>query len=319
MNKKVLLDIIIVNWNAGKQLHDCLESIVTAKQDNFELNKVVVVDNASSDGSDIDIEANDFNLPLKVIRNSENRGFAAACNQGAAGSDADYLLFLNPDTRLFTDSLSKPLAFMEQAESTNIGICGIKLIDESGNVTSCCSRFPSLKIIFGKVTGLSQILPNIFPSHLMLPQELFISSEVEQVIGAFFLVRRSVYIENNGFDERFFVYFEEVDFSLRAKQAGYSSYYYSEATAYHKGGGCSEQIKSTRLFYSLRSRLQYGLKHYSLLENVALIILTLIVEFVSRSFLSLKTKSYSQFLEVVDAYKKVFVYFLRGGLNENYR
>jgi len=107
------LDIVIVNWNSGEQLKSCLESIVKTDKTGFELNKVVVVDNASSDNSLFGLE--EIDLPLKIIRNSTNRGFAAACNQGAKESDADYLLFLNPDTVLFKDSLSKPIAFMEKS------------------------------------------------------------------------------------------------------------------------------------------------------------------------------------------------------------
>src|SRR5438094_1323064 len=93
------LDIIIVNWNAGKPFRDCLLSIKNAKKSGFNLTRVVVVDNGSTDGSLDAIHT--AGLPLTVIRNPENRGFAAACNQGAKESKADYLLFLNPDTRLF--------------------------------------------------------------------------------------------------------------------------------------------------------------------------------------------------------------------------
>ena len=87
------IDIIIVNWNSGEQLRKCLESIVFCNKDSYELNQIVVVDNASSDES-MD-KLNVFDLPLSVIANAENRGFAVACNQGARGSEADYLLFLN--------------------------------------------------------------------------------------------------------------------------------------------------------------------------------------------------------------------------------
>src|SRR5271156_1399355 len=98
------LDIIIVNWNAGSQLQQCLDSIRTANFDGFELLRVVVVDNASSDGSADHLPPG--NVPLSVIRNTTNRGFAAACNQGAMDSSASYLLFLNPDIVLASDSLS---------------------------------------------------------------------------------------------------------------------------------------------------------------------------------------------------------------------
>ena len=314
---KVTLDIIIVNWNSKGQLHDCLKSIVTASRDGFELSRVVVVDNASSDSSAEGLEYID--LPLTLIRNAENRGFAAACNQGAVASQADYLLFLNPDTRLFFNSLSEPLAFMEQLKNAYIGICGLKLIDDTGNMTTSCARFPTLGIFFGKMTGLSKIFPKLFVEHLMSSTELIYSLEVDQVIGAFFLVRRYVYEENEGFDERFFMYFEEVDFSLRAKLKGYSSYYLSHVSAYHRGGGSTEQVKATRLFYSLRSRIQYAFKHYSYLEALLLMMLTLFFELFARIVLSVKLRSLSNLKETNEGYKNLFIYLLKGGICENIR
>src|SRR3972149_1193111 len=79
---------------------------------------------------------------------------------------------------------------------------------------------------------------------------------------------------SQAFDDLFFVYYEEVDFSFRAYKLGYSSYLLTEATAFHKGGGCTDAVKATRLFYSLRSRLQYGRKHFSAVTNLALMIIT---------------------------------------------
>jgi GT2 family glycosyltransferase len=103
-------------------------------------------------------------------------------------------------------------------------------------------------------------------------------SIVDQVIGAFFLVRKELFDKLDGFDERFFVYFEEVDFSLRAYNAGWKSAFLSKSKVYHKGGGTSEKIKARRLFYSLRSRILYGYKHFNLLSATSLMLLTLFVE-----------------------------------------
>ena len=97
------------------------------------------------------------------------------------------------------------------------------------------------------------------------------SREVDQVMGAFFLVRQKLFEEWGGFDERFFVYLEDVDFSSRARRVGWRSFYMAGVKAYHKGGGTSEQIKSTRLFYSLRSRILYSYKHFSCASATALL------------------------------------------------
>src|SRR5205085_12045582 len=89
--------VVIVNWNSGRQLAECLESFATIAEDRVAVVRITVIDNASTDGS---CDALHAALPLTLIRNAENRGFAAACNQGAEGAEADLLLFLNPDTRL---------------------------------------------------------------------------------------------------------------------------------------------------------------------------------------------------------------------------
>ncbi len=275
------LDIIIVNWNTGSLIRDCLKSIAQARGEGFRLERVVVVDNNSVDGSAEELE-DVSDQPVSVIYNDTNRGFAAACNQGAVGTQADYLLFLNPDTRVFPDSLWSPLEFLERERNGKVGICGVRHVDDSGAFSTSCARFPTLTIFFGQMTGLSRIFPQWFPPHLMSESECRESREVDQIIGAFFLVRRTLFDALGGFDPRFFVYFEEVDFSLRARQVGYRSYYLATATAYHKGGGSSQQAKAARLFYSLRSRLLYGFKHYSFLDAFTLALLTLTVEMAAR-------------------------------------
>jgi N-acetylglucosaminyl-diphospho-decaprenol L-rhamnosyltransferase len=300
------LDIIIVNWNTGALLRDCLKSIAQARGESFRLDRVVAVDNNSTDGSAEGSE-NLPGLPISVLHNDVNRGFAAACNQGAAGTQADYLLFLNPDTRLFPDSLWRPLEFLEQKENAKFGICGVRNVDDSGAFSTSCARFPTLRIFLGQMTGLNRLLPRWFPPHLMLESECLESREVDQVIGAFFLVRRTLFEALGGFDPRFFVYFEEVDFSLRARQAGFQSYYLAAATAYHKGGGSSQQAKATRLFYSLRSRLLYGFKHYSSIEAFTLAILTLTVEMAARLLAALGSRSISKLVETVQGYTALFV------------
>ena len=297
------LSIIIVNWNTGQLLRECISSIVHTKRDGFMLREVVVVDNGSTDDSLTGID--EPAIPFRIIRNVDNRGFAAACNQGAANVTADYLLFLNPDTRLFADTLKKPIEFMEQA--SGIGICGIQLVGEAGEFTTSAARFPTLRVMMGSVLGLNRILPNTFPRHLMTALDLQRSQPVDQVIGAFFLIRRDLFCRCRGFDERFFVYFEEVDLSLRAKQFGYASYFFADAIAFHRGGGSSDQVRAARLFYSLRSRLQFGRKHYSRVHFVMLVMLTG-VELPLRLAQSLVRRSWGDIVNVTWAYVRLVVH-----------
>jgi GT2 family glycosyltransferase len=256
---KPSLDIVIVNWNSGGALGECLASVAAADCGSIVLRRVVVVDNASNDKS---VECSTgFELPVTVVRNSDNLGFARACNQGARLGDADYVLFLNPDVYLSASSLVAPGVFLEQ--NRNIGICGIRLTDGTGVSSTSCARLPGARNLLYQIVGLDRIWPRLFPPCFLSAAELRVSRPVEQVSGACFFVRRQVYDLLNGFDERYFMYYEEVDFSLRARSIGYISYYLSTVSAVHRGGGCSERVKGRRLFYLLESRLAFAMKQFS--------------------------------------------------------
>lgn len=294
------MDIVIVNWNSGPQLRSCSESIGTARKDSFRLSRVVVVDNASADGSGENL--GDFGFNLVVIRNETNRGFAAACNQGARGSDSDYLLFLNPDTRLFEDSLDKPIAFMEHPDNRKVGIVGIQLIDEQGRISRTCTRLPNPRQFFAQILGLDRIAPRLFQSHFMWEWDHEESRDVDHVMGSFYLIRRKIFEKLRGFDERFFVYLEDLDLSFRAHRLGWSSFYMADVKAFHKGGGTSEQIRSVRLFYSLRSRIFYSHKHFDLASATLLTLATLILEPLVRSIWSVVRLAFRELSETMQAY-----------------
>lgn len=293
------LTIVIVNWNAGAQLAAAVNSII--QHHNGFVDSVVVIDNASTDDSLAIIEdLTALPFSLNIIRNIENRGFAAASNQGAALASSEYLLFLNPDTRLFENSLSLPLAFMQEAANATVGICGVQLLDEGGRVSRSCARFPSLSCFVAHILGVDRILPSM--AHVMAEWSHDQTCDVNQVIGAFFLVRRKLFVGLGGFDEQFFVYFEEVDFSHRAHQAGWRSVYLAEAQAFHAGGGTSQQVKAHRLFYSLRSRLLYGFKHFTPWQAWILVLITLSIEPVMRIFFSIVKNSLNDVRNTLCAY-----------------
>jgi N-acetylglucosaminyl-diphospho-decaprenol L-rhamnosyltransferase len=274
------LDIVIVNWNAGAQLQQCLDSIGTASLDGFELSRVVVVDNASWDSSVDRLQPG--SVPLSMIRNTLNRGFAAACNQGAKDSRATYLLFLNPDIVLTSESLSAAIRFMESGRNSKIAACGAQLVNDRGQIAPSCSRFPTLLHFYTKMFGLNHLFPGRFQESLMRDWNHGETRPVDIVMGAFLLVRQPIFATLGGFDEDFFVYYEEVDFLHEIHRAGWQSYYLTTAQAYHKGGGCSHQAKATRLFYSLRSRIIYCRKHFGWAPAAGVVLGTLLIEPVSR-------------------------------------
>lgn len=273
-----MISIVTVNWNAGNQLKECLESII--EHDKNQVSRIIVVDNGSTDGSADAVES----LPgVKAIRTGKNLGFGAACNIGAAAANSPYILFLNPDTKLEADSLSVPLAFMEEPENVSVGICGIQLMDEHGQISRTCARFPTLSRLVSSALGLDK-LPGLKGSGIhMQDWDHLSSSNVDHVMGAFYLIRREIFEQVGGFDERFFVYLEDVDLSKVVSDASWHTHYLIEAQAFHAGGGTSSQVKVHRLFYSLRSRLLYGFKHFPRWQAGLLVAVTNVVEPFTRS------------------------------------
>ncbi|NWF90910.1 MAG: glycosyltransferase family 2 protein [Ignavibacteriaceae bacterium] len=297
------VDIVIVNWNSGSFLFNCINSIKYSNNDSFRLNRIFIVDNASTDNSLQNVE--NFDLPIVIIRNETNVGFAKACNQGAKNSNADYLLFLNPDTQLFNNSLNEPIHFLNKIENKNIGIVGVQILNESNEISRNCSRFLTPVRIIYMSLGLDKIFPKLFPPHFMLEWDHKNSRVVDQVMGSFFLVRRSLFEKLEGFDERFFVYFEDLDFSFRAFNHGYKSYYLSTAQIFHKGGGTSEKVKADRLAYILHSKLLYCKKHFSKFSFLLISLTTIVIEPFVRIINVLISESIRNIPEIVNGYKKL--------------
>jgi N-acetylglucosaminyl-diphospho-decaprenol L-rhamnosyltransferase len=295
------LHVVIVNWNTGDYLRRCLSSIAAAKTSGLRLERVTVVDNASVDDSASGLD--DFPLPLELVRNTRNIGFAAACNQGVGISGADFLLFLNPDTQLLPDTLVRAAGFMQSERAQAIGICGVESIDRDGYPVISCARFPTLRVLFGKMLRLHRILPGLFPSHHLLPHETRQSRVVDQVIGAFFLVRGDLFRHLGGFDEQYFLYFEEVDFALRARKQGADSYFLKTAKIFHEGNLSSRQVVDVRLYHSLRSRLIFARSHWQPWQASVLLVLTLTVEPAARLAMAALSGNSSEFFATGRGYR----------------
>ncbi len=265
---------MIVNFNAGDHLGRCLRALGRADRSSFTLASVTVVDNASEDDSmtviAADPDAQPVDCVVNVLSNTENRGFAAACNQGARAGAAELLVFVNPDAEVFRETLAATVAVMADPIRVGVGICGGQMVDDRGEYLLSCSRFPTFAMYVTKMLGLAQLLPRWVPRQRMSPQETTESGPVDQVIGAFFMIRRSLFESLGGFDERFFVYMEEVDLALRASQRGYRSYFVKSARIYHREGASSEQIGGRRLFYLLRSQTEFARKHFPTWQAMAL-------------------------------------------------
>lgn len=282
------ISIVIVNWNSGPLLSRCLGSMSVCR-DLDRVARVVVVDNDSQDGSCDHLPT--ISVPVTVVRNDTNRGFAAACNEGAALCQSEYLLFLNPDSELLENSLTGPLEYLDDPKNRNVEICGIQLLDERGRVARSCSRLPTCYSLVTTSLRLHGISRKLFPPHFMKEWDHLETRFVEQVIGAFFVIRSDLFQQLKGFDERFFVYFEEVDICERARQLGRQTVFLTTSQALHIGAGCTHQIRGRSLFYSLRSRLAYADKHFRGWRSRLIKTCTMIVEPTIRiSFALLKLK-----------------------------
>ena len=294
------LSIYIVNWNSGTMLQQCILSIKPSLKDDFVLSEIIVIDNNSKDGFPHYI--NNCGLPITKIINTKNHGFAAACNQGATGGKSDFLLFLNPDTRLSDNAISEPLSFMIRPENARVGICGIQHKDKYGGDRLSYSVFPTAWFFAIEAFGINKLLPHKKKrryADTAVPPAFF---AVDQVIGAFFITRRAVFEELGGFDERFFVYFEEIDFALRARKRNWSVAFLTNVSCIHFGGGSSQQNKSVRLFHFLRSRLLYGFKHFRALSALAVLVITFVPEFFTRIVYSCRHGVGTDMLNILRSY-----------------
>lgn len=269
------VDVVIVNWNSGAWLSKCLQSLATFGRQS--ISSVTIVDNGSIDGSDKQ-EVN--GMPLQVIQTNTNLGFGRACNLGVRSGNAPYILFLNPDAAIFPGTLETALRYLHDPANAQVGVCGIRLQEENGDTQKHTARFPT----FGRMIAASLGFTQLFPKTALHDHEFdhLSSRDVDHVIGAFYLIRRTLFEQLGGFDPRFFVYLEDLDLSLRVQQAGFRVHYLADAVGFHKGGGTSDQVKAHRLFYSLDSRLFYAFKHFSRPSAWLIAIATLFVEPIPR-------------------------------------
>jgi GT2 family glycosyltransferase len=299
--KQLLVDIVIVNWNSGNWLRNALASIDQFGKDI--VGTTIVVDNGSTDDS---AGAADDRLGVKLVRTGQNLGFGRACNLGATSATATYLLFLNPDAALVEGGLQAAVDFMESDAAQKVGACGVRMIGESGIVQRDCGRFPSARSFVGYSFGIAKLFPAMFPQVKMNDFDHLTDRRVDHVIGAFYMVLRSVFEEIGGFDERFFVYYEDLDLSRRIINAGWTIQYVSHAAAFHKGGGTSEQVKAHRLFYDLRSRILYSFKHFSTAKAWAVTLSAVLVEPIALVARAMLRRSPQQSFDTLRGFKMLW-------------
>ncbi len=224
----VSVSCIIVTYNSGNILLDCLESIsVGAGELSYE---VIVIDNASSDNV---IHQAKVRFPdIQLVQNTENRGFAGGNNQGLVIAKGQYLLLLNPDVILQPNSLVELVNYLKQNQL--VGIVGPKTFDATGNISLTANATYSPLTVLWQYVGLDRLFPHIVYGkyrHLITTAE--IPFEVNWVQGCCLLMRRQVYETIGGLDEGFFLFAEEPDYCERATLAGWKTIFVPSAEIKH--------------------------------------------------------------------------------------
>lgn len=254
------LSVCIVNWNTRDFLRDCLASLFEHPPASAEM-EVIVVDNASGDGSAQMVQSEFPQVTL--IANADNKGYADGNTQALAQAAGDYLLLLNPDVTVSTDSLTQAIAFL--ADHADAGAVGCRLIGLDGQVQHSVRGFPDPGPVLWEYLGFSRLFPRsrVFGAYRMTWFGYDRIIEVDQPMGSFLLITRAAYTAVGGMDSQFPIFFNEVDWCWRAKRDhGFRIYFTPEAEVIHYGGGSTRQVKASMVRESHRSLLRFYDKHY---------------------------------------------------------
>lgn len=230
------VSIIIVNWKTPRLLAACLDSLACdPRRQEFE---IVVVDNASADGS-VEMLAERYGQ-VKVIANCQNVGFSKACNQAIAIVSGRYVLLLNPDTVVAADAVSTLADFMEA--NPGCGAVGPKVLNPDGTLQLACRRsFPDPMAAFCRLTYLSRLFPGnrALARYNLTYADPDAVLEVDALSGACMMVRQEALARVGLLDEDIFMFGEDIDWCWRIKQAGWRVYYVPQAVVYHYHGAAS--------------------------------------------------------------------------------
>jgi len=251
------LSIIIVSWNVREKLKDNLRALYESQNVNFE---VFVVDNNSADASAEMVKR--FYPRVKLIANQENLGFAKANNQAMKEASGKYILLLNPDMRVFDDTLSNMFSWMNAHE--NAWVAGCRLLDKSARIVKQVRRFPTLLDQLAIILKVPHIFPAVLDKYLRNDFDYSKSASVDSIRGGFFMIRREAVEKIGLLDERFFLWFEEVDYCRRVKEAGGQVWYMPTAECIDLMGQSFKQVNlAVKQKYFSDSMLKYFKKWHS--------------------------------------------------------
>ena len=257
-----MVSIIIVNYHVKRELFSCIESIIKSKpKASYE---IIIVDNDEEKTIHKELQKK---LPKVIYIPNVNKGFGQGNNVGARRAKGDYLFFLNPDTKIFPNTVDNLVAFLEKNKKT--GIVAPLLHDMQGKPYQQGAQ--ELTPVRG-IICLS-FVNKIFPKN-QIAQEYFLKKwdkktikEVDVIPGTAFMIRKNIFKKINGFDEKFFLYFEEFDLCRRIKALGWKILIYPEAKACHSWGSSTKHREDIKSIFQ-KSRFYYFKKHFGILPAV---------------------------------------------------
>ena len=257
-----VVDVVVVCWNDKEKIATALDSVFALPEVAAapEFANVVVSDNGSSDGSREYLRER-YGARVRIVENGANLGFAAACNRAFAVTDSPYVFLLNPDAELRPGALDAIVRFMEA--HPRCGIAGSRIYNYDGTIQESCGEFDTWAGAFLRSSAWGEwpFLRRYANGYGLRSWAHAFERQVDLAIGAALCIRRRLFEEIGTFDERFFLYHEEVDFAKRAAAAGYETWYVPASEAVHEGMGSArgqynvEKRKQT-------SRRKYWLKHH---------------------------------------------------------
>lgn len=252
------LSIILVSWNTRDYLLGALRSIYK-NPPSCDL-EVIVVDNASEDGT-AQAVAREF-PGATLIANERNVGYAEGNNQGLALASGDFLLLLNPDVLVHPRTLDRAIAHLQQ--HPDAAAVGARQLNPDGSVQPSLRGFPTPLAVFFEAAGLSRLFPRsrLFGAYRMTWFGYDREADVDQPMGTFLLIRREALEAVGTLDERFPIFFNEVDWCFRARRAGWRIRFSPDIVITHFGGGSTRQVPAAMAWESRRGLLTYYRKHY---------------------------------------------------------
>lgn len=245
------ISIIIVSWNVREKLKDNLRALYESQGVDFE---IFVVDNNSHDET---VAMAQENYPqVKLIINRQNYGFARANNQAIKLARGRYVLLLNPDMRLFDDTLSRIVSWADSRERA--WVVGCRLLDESARIVKQVRRFPAPLDQLAIILKIPHIFPAVLNRYLMNDFDYSKSAAVDSIRGGFFMIRKEAIEKVGLLDERYFLWFEEVDYCRRVKEAGGQVWYMPTAECIDLMGQSFKQVNlAVKQRYFRDSMLKY--------------------------------------------------------------